>query len=30
LINYMKISSRESGTLWHLWLISDFGRGLEG
>jgi hypothetical protein len=26
----MKISSRESGTLWHVWLILDFGRGLHG
>jgi hypothetical protein len=26
----MKISSRENGTLWHVWLILDFGRGLQG
>jgi hypothetical protein len=30
LINYIKISIREIGTLWLVWLISDFGRGLQG
>jgi hypothetical protein len=29
-INHMKISSRESGTWRHVWLISDFRKGSQG